>query len=270
MSTVDDHTIFVRENVKRLRNAVDFKYSSTKWSEIAASYHYVHNLSWMGRPILQVPQDIYAIQELCWSVKPDLIIETGIAHGGSLILSASMLALLDYCDAIQNNSVLTPLKSKRRVIGIDIDIREHNKNSIINHPLSHMVDLIEGSSTDPNIITLVQSKAMGFKKVLVFLDSNHTHQHVLSELNGYAPMVSKESYCVVWDTGIEDFPEGFVKDRPWGKGNSPRSAVFNYLENLSDSSRDTFDQPMKFVIDKDMDSKLMITSASDGFLKRTI
>lgn len=188
------------------------------------------------------------MQELIWTVKPDLIIETGIAHGGSLIMSASMLALLDYC-GIE--------KAKRKVVGIDIDIKPHNRAALESHPLAHLVELIVGSSSELNVIEQVCAIAEGYKKIMVFLDSNHTHDHVLAELKAYAPLVSVGSYCVVWDTGIDDLPDRFYNDRPWGKGNNPKTAVHEYLEHIDG-----------FEIDKTIEHKLAITAAPDGFLRR--
>ena len=264
-----NHSEFVKENIKKLKLAHDFKRHSLKWSEHAATYNYVHNLTWMGRPILQVPQDIYAIQELCWLIKPDLIIETGVAHGGSLILSASLLALLDYVDAVESKNSFNPLVSKRKVIGIDIEIRQHNREFIQQHPLNNLIKLIEGSSIAPSVISEVTEQAKNFKNILVFLDSNHTHDHVLAELVAYAPLVSEGSYCVVWDSGIDDFPEGFVTDRPWGKGNNPKTALFSYLHTLHEEGKNKSGDSINFVIDKDIEAKLMITAATDGFLRRT-
>jgi cephalosporin hydroxylase len=213
----------------------------------------------MGRPIIQYPQDMVAIQELIWKVKPDLIIETGIAHGGSLILSASMLALIDYCEAIQERKALIPGESHRKVLGIDIDIRPHNKEAMENHPLSNLIHMIQGSSIAPEIIEQVRSFSKNYKKIMVFLDSNHTHHHVLKELEGYAPLVSLESYCVVFDTVIEDMPTDSFPDRPWGKGNNPKTAVWEFLRKNG-----------KFEIDKGIENKLLITVAPDGFLKRVM
>lgn len=242
---------------------------SKTWIAEASRVQYFHNLTWLGRTIIQVPQDSYAVQEIIWRVKPDLIIETGIAHGGSLVLSASMLALLDYCEAVENNTPLNPLESKRRVLGIDIDIRQHNRSGIENHPLNHLIEMLEGSSIDANIIARVHDRASNFRNILVFLDSNHTHDHVLAELHAYAPLVSKGSYCVVWDTGVEDLPDGFVTNRPWGKGNNPKTAVFEYLKNQEHSGRVGIDHdPLLFQIDKAIEDKIAITAAPDGFLLR--
>ncbi|RME58719.1 cephalosporin hydroxylase [Candidatus Parcubacteria bacterium] len=218
---------------------------------------YSYNFEWLGRPIIQYPQDMAAMQELIWAVKPDLIIETGIAHGGSLIFSASMLTLLDVCEAIEKGEVFDPGKSRRKVIGVDIEIRPHNREAIEKHPMSHRIEMIEGSSVDPEIVAKVKEKAKGHERVLVCLDSNHTHDHVLAELEAYAPLVSKESYCVVFDTIIEDMPEGSFPDRPWDKGNNPKTAVWEYLKTHPEFEIDTFIQ-----------NKLLITVAPDGYLKR--
>ena len=198
-----------------------------------------------------------AIQELIWKVKPDLIIETGIAHGGSLILSASMLALLDYEDAVSNSTVLDPRNPSRRVLGVDIDIRDHNRREIESHPMSSRIDMIQGSSIDKKIIGRVHEFASKFKRVLVILDSNHTHEHVLAELEAYAPLTSVGSYCLVFDTAIEDVSADFFPDRPWGPGDNPKTAVWKYLETHKE-----------FEIDKHIENKLLITVAPDGYLKR--
>ena len=198
-----------------------------------------------------------ALQELVWDVKPDLIIETGIAHGGSLIMSASLLAMLDYCDAHEKGELLDTKNPKRKVLGIDIDIREHNRSAIEAHPMCDRIEMIQGSSIDPAIVDQVRQRASGFERILVCLDSNHTHDHVLAELEAYAPLTSKGSYCVVFDTIVEDMAEDFFQDRPWGKGNNPKTAVHEYI-----SARDDF------VIDKDVEDKLSITVAPDGFLRR--
>lgn len=255
----------VQNNIKKIGEDKHFLGLSNVWNREAIRYGYASNFTWLGRPIIQVPQDIYAIQELVWGVKPDLIIETGIAHGGSLVMSASMLALLDYAEAKEKGTPLNPNKSSRKVLGIDIDIRIHNKLAIEAHPMSHMIEMIEGSSIDQTIVDKVSEIAKNFKKVMIFLDSNHTHEHVLSELQAYAPLVTKGSYCVVWDTGVEDLPDGFVTDRPWGKGNNPKTAVHAYL---SEAKENTSYQEVNFEIDKNIEYKLAITAAPDGFLLR--
>ena len=233
---------------------------------------YSYNFSWQGRPIIQYPQDIVAMQELIWDIKPDLIIETGIAHGGSLILSASLLAMLDYVDAVATNTSIDPLQSKRRVIGIDIEIRSHNRKAISEHPMAHLIDLHEGSSIDTAIADKVRAQASQYSKVLVILDSNHTHAHVLEELKLYAPMVSQDSYCVVMDTSIDNLPEGHITNRPWGKGNNPKTALFAYLDALKNGSGQIGDdgKSLDFDIDKDIESKLIVSGALDGFLRRRV
>jgi cephalosporin hydroxylase len=188
-----------------------------------------------------------AMQEIIWTVQPDLIIETGIAHGGSLIFSASMLELNAACGGPKDAEVL----------GIDIDIRAHNRTAIDAHPLSGHIDMIEGSSIDPRVVAEVTRRASAAKCVMVFLDSNHTHAHVLAELEAYAPLVSTGSFCVVFDTIVEDMPPGSFPNRPWDQGDNPKTAVWEYLKSNSN-----------FVIDKEVESRLLITVAPDGYLKR--
>lgn len=237
-------------------------------SSVAAKYSY--NFFWLGRPIIQYPQDICALQEIIWAVKPDLIIETGIAHGGSLILSASMLALIDYCEAVENQTVLDPGAAKRRVLGIDIDIRAHNRAAIEAHPMAHRITMIEGSSIAESTVREVCAYAQGYKNVLIILDSNHTHDHVLAELEAYAPLTSPNSYCVVMDTVVEDLPENEYPDRPWGRGNNPKTAVWEYLRRLRDEGRKAKDgASLNLEIDSSVEQKLLLTVAPDGYLRRT-
>ena len=194
---------------------------------------------------------------MIWEIKPDLIIETGIAHGGSLIMSASMLALLDMCDAIDSGATLNPRESKRKVLGIDIDIRAHNRMAIDAHPMSSRIQMIQGSSISPEIVEKVRQVASGYERILVCLDSNHTHSHVLSELKAYAPLASVGSYCVVFDTIVEDMPADMSPDRPWAPGDNPKTAVWEYLKTHPE-----------FEIDKSVQNKLLITVAPDGYLRR--
>lgn len=230
---------------------------------------YSYNFSWLGRPIIQYPQDMIALQELAWQVKPDLIIETGIAHGGSLIMSASLLALLDYCEAVEAGVPLDPLMPRRRVLGLDIDIRAHNRAAIEGHPMSHRIDMIEGDSVAPETIERVHKYARDYKRIFVCMDSNHTHDHVLAELEAYASLTSRGSYCVVFDTIIEDLPEGTYADRPWDRGNNPKTAVREYLRRLKDEGRTGADgTPLHFEIDSTIEHKLLVTVAPDGYLKR--
>lgn len=205
-----------------------------------AKSKYSYNFTWLGRPIIQFPQDMIAIQEVIWKVKPDLVIETGIAHGGSLIFSASILEMI----------------GNGQVLGIDIDIREHNKIEIKKHPMNKRISMIEGSSIDTKIATEVYDFAEKSKTIMIILDSNHTHEHVLKELELYSKLVTKGSYLVVFDTVIEDMPENSFPDRDWDKGNNPKTAVWEFLKNNN-----------RFEIDKEIENKLLITVAPNGYLK---
>lgn len=204
-------------------------------------YKYSYNFDWLGLPIIQFPQDMIAIQEIIWKTKPDVIIETGVARGGSLVLSASILQLLN---------------GNGKVIGIDIDIREHNRLAIESHPLNHRIKLIQGSSVDEKVFSHVKSHLSLNDKVMVILDSNHTHSHVLKELDMYGSLVTQGCYLVVMDTVIEDMPDDFFPDRPWGKNNNPKTAVKEYLQSNP-----------RFEIDVSISNKLLITVAPDGYLK---
>ncbi|MBP1851511.1 cephalosporin hydroxylase family protein [Rhizobium halophytocola] len=269
MDPVEEFRQFVTKNIKDIGEDRDFLALSNIWTRESVRHHYSYNFTWLGRPVIQVPQDLYAVQELIWSCRPDLVIETGIAHGGSLISSASQLALLDYCDAVENGDVLDPRAGKRKVIGVDIDIRPHNRTAIEAHPLAHKIELYQGSSVDEDVFAKVKTASEGYEKVLVFLDSNHTHEHVLAELELYAPLTTAGSYCVVWDTIVEDFPDSMSDDRPWGKGNNPKTAVWEYLRKLKDEGRTANDgAALSFEIDKVIENKLVFTAAPDGFLKR--
>jgi cephalosporin hydroxylase len=230
----------IRKQNSKLQLGIDFINNTV-------DTQYTYNFSWLGRPIIQYPQDMVVLQEIIWEVKPDLIIETGIAHGGSLIFTASMLTLLEACGEIENGQVL----------GIDIDIREHNKKAIEAHPMSKKITMFQGSSIDDDMVIKVKEFAKQGKKILVILDSNHTHDHVLTELRAYADLASVNSYCIVFDTVVEDMPENSFPDRPWGKGDNPKTAVWEFLKENND-----------FVIDKDIENKVLITVAPDGYLKR--
>ncbi len=225
----------------------NLKQVTTEFLNASLAHKYSYNFSWLGRPIIQYPQDIVAMQELIWSIQPDLIIETGIAHGGSLIFSASMLELNAVCGGPQDAEVL----------GVDIDIRAHNRAAIEAHPMFKRISMIQGSSIATETIEEVRAKAAGKRRVLVCLDSNHTHEHVLAELQAYAPLTSVGSYCVAFDTIIEDLPSDKFPDRPWGPGNNPKTAVREYLKGHPD-----------FEIDKQLDFKLLLSVAPDGYLKR--
>ena len=205
-------------------------------------HKYAYNFTWMGRPIIQFPQDMVAMQEIIWMTKPDLIIETGIAHGGSLIFYASLLEMMG---------------SAGYVLGVDVDIRAHNRAEIDAHPMRKRIEMIQGSSISPDTVAAVAKHAEGKKSVLVILDSNHTHEHVLKELLFYSPFVTHDNYLVVYDTLVEDMPDDLIRDRPWGKGNNPKTAVREFLKTTN-----------RFEIDKSIEAKILITVAPDGYLKR--
>jgi cephalosporin hydroxylase len=214
-------------------------------ASVKAKYSY--NFSWLGRPIIQYPQDIVAMQEIIWRVQPDLIVETGIAHGGSLIFSASMLELNAACGGPANATV----------VGVDIDIRAHNRQAIEAHPMFKRITMLQSSSIDASVVQQVRQLSRDKERVLVCLDSNHTHEHVLAELEAYASLTTVGSYCVVFDTVVEDMPKECYPDRPWGPGDSPKSAVREFLKNHPE-----------FEIDQEVDNRLLISVTPHGYLKR--
>jgi len=228
-------------NIAGLKADSDLQALARMWVRAIAPYKYTYNFAWLGRPIIQFPQDMIALQEIVWKTRPDAIVETGVAHGGSLIYSASLLQLLG---------------GDGRVVGVDIDIRAHNRVEIEKHSLAGRIDLLQGSSVDPAIVERVRELVAGRERVIVILDSNHTHEHVLCELELYSPLVRKGSYLVVYDTLIDDMPASLFPDRPWGPGNNPKTAVREFLK----SNR-------RFRIDADIEAKLLITVAPDGYLE---
>jgi cephalosporin hydroxylase len=227
-------------NVERLKQDRELRAGSLAWLDRVAPHRYAYNFRWLGVPIIQLPQDMVAMQELLFRVRPDLIVETGVAHVGSLVFYASICQLIDH----------------GRVLGIDIDIRAHNRAAIEAHPVFSRISLLQGSSVDPQVVRQVHEQAHG-KRVLVVLDSNHTHEHVLAELEAYAPLVAQGSYCVVFDTVIEDMAAGSFPDRPWDRGNNPRTAVREFLAAHPE-----------FEVDEDIEAKLLITVAPGGYLRR--
>ena len=230
-----------KERIKSIGEDSEMTKVGANFISTVEKHKYSYNFSWMGRPIIQYPQDMIAMQEIIWNLKPDLIIETGIAHGGSLIFYASLLEMI----------------GKGEILGIDIDIRSHNKEEIENHSMYKRISMIEGSSISDETINKVKKYAKGKQTILVVLDSNHTHEHVLEELKLYSQFVSKESYIVAFDTIVEDMPNTFFIDRPWSKGNNPKTAVWEFLDK-NDS----------FKIDETIQNKLLVTVAPDGYLKR--
>lgn len=231
------------DSIRKIGQADDLKKMGLEFVVKTAPYKYTYNFSWMGRPIIALPQDMIAMQEIIWNVQPDLIIETGVAHGGSIVYYASLLELIGK-DGI--------------VVGIDIDIRKHNRQLIEAHPMSKRIRLIEGSSISLEVLKKVKEIAVEKKTILICLDSNHTHDHVLQELNLYGPLTSIGSYCVVFDTIVEDMPEDYDwGQRTWGKGNNPKTALREFLKTHDD-----------FKIDQEIHNKLLISVAPDGYLKK--
>jgi Cephalosporin hydroxylase len=228
-------------NIKEMQKDEDLKNLTQKWLIRSSEYNYSYNFTWLGRPIIQYPQDILAMQEIIWKVKPDMILETGIARGGSLIFYASMLEL------IGNNGI---------VVGIDIDIREHNRCEIEKNPMYKRIKMIEGSSIDKEVAEKVYDIAKDKKNILVVLDSCHTYEHVKEEIELYSVLIHEGSYLIVFDTVIEDMPKGFFNDRPWNVGNNPKTAVLEFLKENE-----------RFEIDKSIEEKLLFTVAPSGYLK---
>ncbi len=212
-----------------------------EWFDATCKHRYTYNFTWLGRPIIQYPQDIVAMQELIWEVKPDLVIETGIAHGGSLVLYASILELLG---------------GDGRILGVDVDIRSQNRTAIEAHPMAKRIEMIQGSSTDAAVVARVMESVRGRKRVMVVLDSDHTHAHVLRELELYSPFVTKDSYLVVFDTVVELMSKEAFPNRPWGPGDNPWTAVQRFLESND-----------RFEIDGRVEDKLLVTVAPGGYLR---
>jgi len=238
---IDKEFSLRNRNITNLMNKDSkLKKLSQQWFDKSFQYEYSYHFTWLGLPIIQYPQDIMALQEIIWKIKPDLIIETGIARGGSMIFYASMLELIQ----------------KGEVIGIDIDIRKHNKRAIQSHPLKKRITMIEGSSIENKVVNKVHKLARNKKKILIILDSFHTHKHVLKELEAYSELVSKGGYVIVFDTVVEDMPEEFFPNKPWEKGNNPKTAVKEFLIKNE-----------RFKVDKIIEKKLLITSCHNGFLK---
>ena len=232
----------VEKQIKEMSSDPQMREASKQWMDHSLSHKYSYHFKWLGLPIIQYPQDILAMQELIWDIKPDLIIELGIARGGSLIFSSSMLELLG---------------EDGDVLGIDVDIRTKNWGNILKHPMGKRITMIEGSSIEDATAEKVHEFARNKERIMVFLDSNHTHDHVLKELNLYAPLTTLGSYCIVFDTIVEDMKPEYSSNRPWGIGNNPKTAVHEYLKTTS-----------AFEIDHSIEEKIQITVCPDGFLKR--
>lgn len=229
------------ELVARMGADLPLRELSRRWFDRSCEYRYSYNFRWMGRPIIQYPQDMIAMQEIIWSVQPDLIIETGVAHGGSLVYYASLLHLLG---------------GPGRVVGVDIEIRPHNRTAIEAHPMASRITLIEGSSVAPQVVSSVQGIAAGARTVLVVLDSNHSHAHVLQELLAYSPLVRRGSYVVVFDTVVEDMDPELVKGKPWSRGDNAKTAVREFLQSNP-----------RFEVDHALENQLLLTVAPEGYLR---
>jgi len=248
MDEIEEFEVELKNRVKKSKDNAALQDTAQAHMLETIKEKYSYNFKWLGRPIIQYPADIVALQEIIWKVKPDLIVETGIAHGGSIIFSASMLCLLELSGYIK----------KGEVLGIDIDIRDHNRREIEKHPLTDHIRMIEGSSIDERVVEEVRRCAKGKDRILVCLDSNHTHKHVLVELNAYAPLVTVGSYCIVFDTIIEKIPEDVLGDRPWDHNNNPATATREFLRTHS----------TEFAVDYEIESKLLLTTNPGGYLKR--
>jgi cephalosporin hydroxylase len=242
--TVDDRAEFEaskRERAARMASDATLAADALALNAAADRYDWSYQWSWLGLPVIQMPTDIVAMQEILWSCRPQLVIETGIARGGSLVLSASILELV----------------GDGEVLGIDIDIRAHNRLAIESHPLAHRITMLEGSSLDPVILDTVRARAAAVERVMVVLDSNHTHDHVLGELRGYGPLVSVGQFLVVADTFIEDIPMQTHRPRPWGPGNNPRTAIATWRDEADGFEPDEF-----------VNARLLLSASPGGYLRR--
>ncbi len=233
----------------------EIKAAASEWHNLSRQINYQYMFEMCGLPIIQDPQDICMLQEVIWQIKPTLIIETGVARGGSLMLSAMSLGALSYIDSLSEANAC-----KRRVVGIDIDIRTHNRIKIEEHPLFPLINLLEGSSISDSIIEKVKRIIQETDKVLVILDSNHTEEHVLAELEIYSQFVTNQSAIIVMDTGIEFAPpESFNTNRPWSTGSNPYTATKKFLELPGGQN---------FEIDRTIEFRHLISSAPEGLLRR--
>ena len=237
----------VRSRIAAQGKNINLVTSAGKFLEAGLKTKYIYNFSWLGRPIIQTPQDIVALQEVVFRTKPDVIIDIGIARGGSIVFFASMLEL----DALYGGNV------DATVLGIEIDLRCQNRDAIKDSPLPKRIELIDGSSLSPEVISQVAGYIRNKKTVMVCLDSLHTHAHVLAELDVYSKFVTSGAYCIVFDTSIEGMDDSLFEDRPWKTGNSPGSAVKEFLSREDD-----------FLINECINDQLIITMNKNGYLKR--
>ena len=238
---MDDFNERNREFIERMGGDEAARRASREWFQATYKHEYSYHFTWLGRPIIQYPQDVLAVQEVIWRVRPDLVVETGIARGGSLILSASLLELIG---------------GDGLVLGVDIDIREHNRVEIERHPMAKRIRMVQGSSVSAETFREVERLCEGRQRVLVMLDSNHTHEHVAQELELYSTLVREGSYLIVFDTVVEELPAEFSSERPWGPGDNPLTAVREFLARND-----------RFEVDREMQNKLLITAAPEGYLR---
>lgn len=231
-----------RARIAAMAGDSGFRALTREWLTASCRHRYSYHFTWLGLPVIQYPQDLMAMQEVIWRTRPELIVETGIARGGSLVFFASMLEMLG---------------SGGRVVGVDVDIRSHNRAAIESHPLARRITMLDGSSTDAAIVEQVHSLARPSRSTLVVLDSNHTHEHVSRELELYSPLVRTGNYLIVMDTVVEDLPAELFPDRPWGPGDNPRTAVQAFLRNND-----------RFRVDEEIENRLLLTVAPGGYLKR--
>lgn len=209
---------------------------------VSDEHDYSYMWNWLGLPIIQMPADIVVTQEIIWQNRPQVIIETGVARGGSVVLHASMLQLI----------------GEGQVVAVDIDIRPHNRAAVEEHPLAYRVTLIEGSSVEADVLDQLEAAIGDAERVMVVLDSNHTHEHVLAEIELYTRFVTPGQFMIVADTLVEDLPYQEHRPRPWGPGDNPKTAVDQYLK----------ENPGVYEVDEVVNSKLLLTSSRGGYLRK--
>ncbi|MFN2529439.1 MAG: cephalosporin hydroxylase family protein [Candidatus Baltobacteraceae bacterium] len=240
MSIRDSHDPYDSAAIAAMRADTQFGDAARVFLEKTFEYGYYRNFTWLGRPVIQYPQDVVALQELIWSYKPTLVVETGVAHGGALILYASIMELIG---------------GKGEVLGIEIEYREHNKAAIAEHPLARRIEVIEGSSIAPEVLASVRKRAAAHERIMVVLDSYHTHEHVLEELKLYSPLVRKGGPLIVFGTSVATLGASADIHRPWNQERNPKSALDEFLK-----------QNGRFTVNRELNDKLLLTDAPDGYL----
>ena len=237
----DEFRTLLNEEAAKMNRDASLSGEAKKVLSDADHYHWVHQTSWMGEPILNLPQDMFAMQEIIYRTRPDFIVESGVAWGGSLLFYSTLMEIL----------------GGKLIIGIDVFIPDDLKERIGSHEkLSKRIRWINDSSTSEETLSKVKEIVGDSRKVLVFLDSDHTHEHVLTELNLYAPLIGKGQYIICGDTIVEDVPEQKHRPRAWGPGNNPKTALMSFL-----------DQNDRFEVDQNLENKLLFTCNPGGYLK---